>query len=36
MEIKVREVGGKCEDLEVKWSVLRKRKYELCEMLVVV
>lgn len=36
METKAREVGGKCEDLEAKWSVSRKRKYELCEMLVVV
>lgn len=34
-ETKAREVSGRNEDLEAKRSVLRVRKYELCQMLLV-
>lgn len=34
METKARDISGKCEDLEgERRSVSRKRKYELCQML---
>lgn len=35
METKARDQSGRCEDLEDKRSVSRKRKYELRQMLLV-